>query len=426
MSPKFPFVRLYRGAERPCNRAAVPPDRHAVVMPESEPAAPIFDRDPPAAASVSTGGAASSISDPGPPHATGGLQTPVGPGLWESLLWIAGFFLLEIAGLGLWGAGMSRFRMLAGDAAPTPDDVQRFAQKLMPWILGSVKAVEVLATVLAIRLRFGRGAFRAAGFRPVPLPHAALLGLAIIPTAFLSGQCYALFQGYSDILAKELPFLKSLDEGSSIKSVAKMAAETPLAALVFIIAALPALNEEFLFRAAIGRGLVGRYGAVAGVSLTSMLFAAVHLSPAHAAALLPLAVLMHAGYLSSGSIWSCVGVHFLNNALSVALMKLATLGPKVAGISTDVAEAPFAPLLFVASAACVASTVWLLACMQVRWRLPDGRDWQPPVPSLEPPPPGLGAVPLVTGVSPAAMVTTAACYLLFPVAFAATALLHLR
>ena len=40
-------------------------------------------------------------------------------------------------------------------------------------------------------------------------------------------------------------------------------------------------------------------------------------------------------------------------------------------MATDVTETKFSPLLFLASAACVAATVWLLLRVRLRWLLPE-------------------------------------------------------
>lgn len=361
---------------------------------------------------------------PPPAEQTGRSRAPFGPGLWESLLWILGFFAIELVGGAVWVLGVMLFDAASTGRMTPPNQIADRLKPIMPWMIGSVKLAEVLAALVAIRLRFGPRAFRVTGFRAVPLPHVVILGLAVLPTAFLSGQSYALFSGYWNLWTQDNPFLRSLNDMSSIKEVQEMAEATPLAVLVLIIAVFPALNEEFVFRAAVGRGLLARYGLVAGIALTSMLFAAVHLSPVHAAALLPLAVLMHVGYLSSGSIWACVGVHFLNNALSVGLMKLATVVEEVGGVAADVTDTKFSPLVFLSSSACVAATVWLLWHLRVRWLLPDGSEWRTDFPSTEPPPLGADAVPVVPGIPAGPLWVTAVAYLSFPVAFGVAAALR--
>ncbi|MGC1276132.1 MAG: CPBP family intramembrane glutamic endopeptidase [Planctomycetaceae bacterium] len=342
--------------------------------------------------------------------------TPLGPGLLESLLWILGFFFMEIAGSTVWVTAVMLYHTVKTGQMPPPSELPSLLAPVMSWMIGTIKFAEVVVALLAIRLRFGRQAFRATGFRRIPAMHAVVLGLAVLPTAFLSGQSFALLQGFWGRLTQLAPGLKVFDGFSSIEAVQAMAESTPLAVLVLIIAVFPALNEEFVFRAAIGRGLLARYGLIAGIALTSMFFAAVHLHPVHALALLPLAVLMHVGYLSSGSIWAPVGVHFLNNALSVMLMKLATVETDIAGMATDVTEAQFSPLLFFASAACVGATIWLLMEVRIRWKRPDGDRWRPERLSVEPPPAGLDAAPTVPVPPTAAIVTAAVCYTLYPVA----------
>jgi hypothetical protein len=349
---------------------------------------------------------------------------PIGPGLWEALLWIIGFFAIELASSFVWGAGITGY-LFATEGGLQPDRLKQVVAELMPWMIGSAKLVEVAAAVFAIRLRFGAGALRATGFRRVPVLQGVILIFAVLPAAVLCSQLYALAHFYWEWLAHNVAFLRRFLEGlehaSSIETVQKMAESNHWTLLVLVIAVFPALNEEFVFRAAIGRGLLGRYGLVAGIALTSMLFAAVHLSPIHAFALVPLAVLLHVGYLSSGSIWWPVGLHFCNNALSVGAMELATLAPGVEDIAS---ETKFSIVLFLASLACVATTVWLLRKIQVRWVLPDGSEWRPPFPTVEPPPAAAEAMRIVPMPPALPLASTAACYLLFPVAVVVGALLN--
>ncbi|MBA3314802.1 MAG: CPBP family intramembrane metalloprotease [Planctomycetaceae bacterium] len=345
-------------------------------------------------------------------------RAPIGPGMWEALLWILGFFLLEIAG-GIIGAMAAfAFQAIRSGGPASPVAINDLLEDAMPWMIGFIKLVEVIAAILAIRLRFGRNAFRMTGFRPIPGLHWGVLCFAVLPTAFVSGQLYALFQGYWNRIAEHVPSLELLEKLSSIETVQAMAESTSLPFLVVIIAVLPALNEEFLFRAAIGRGLLGRYGLVAGVALTSMLFAAMHMSPIHAAALVPLAVLMHIGYLSSGSIWWPVGVHFLNNAMSVVLMKAATMAPEDSRIAAELTESSFSPYLFFASLACVVATIWLLWKIRVQWRRETGEAWEPERLSVEPPPRSLEMTPYVPSPPVATVVLAGLSYLMFPVALA--------
>jgi membrane protease YdiL (CAAX protease family) len=86
---------------------------------------------------------------------------------------------------------------------------------------------------------------------------------------------------------------------------------------VLIVAVGPALGEELFCRGFLGRGLVARYGTVAGISLTSILFGVMHIIPAQAMYAGLLGILLHCLALSGRSLWLAMLAHFLNNALSV-------------------------------------------------------------------------------------------------------------
>src|SRR5205085_9678359 len=90
---------------------------------------------------------------------------------------------------------------------------------------------------------------------------------------------------------------------------------------VLVMAVLPALGEELIFRGLIGRGLLARWGVVAGVLWTSVLFGLVHLNPAQAIAVIPIGVILHFVYLTTGSFWAPVLLHFLNNAFAAVMLK---------------------------------------------------------------------------------------------------------
>ena len=112
-------------------------------------------------------------------------QGPVGPGILESLLWILGFFVIELAGSAVWTFGVMGVHTLKTGQVPHPNEIQTLLVPYMSWMVGTIKFAEVLAAVVAIRLRFGRHAFRLTGFRSVHPVHAVILGLAVLPTAFL-------------------------------------------------------------------------------------------------------------------------------------------------------------------------------------------------------------------------------------------------
>ncbi len=66
-----------------------------------------------------------------------------------------------------------------------------------------------------------------------------------------------------------------------------------VAGLIVAFAVAPALGEELVFRGVIGRGLIARWGLPAGVLITSVMFAAIHVHPAHVVGVIPVGIAMH-------------------------------------------------------------------------------------------------------------------------------------
>ena len=317
------------------------------------------------------------IVDEKPPRASG-------PGIWESIAWIALFVFTELAVGVVWTTIAATLHFVSTGENPGREQLQEIVTRQMPYLLAVVKGFEVLLALVLIRWRFGPKAFRLLGFRPIPLTHVGIAALIVLPTAVMSGQLYALFLQFWEWLAQFAPFLADWNAGSSVETVQEMARTAPWGLLVLAVAVFPALNEEFLFRGLIGRGLVGRYGIVFGIGLTSILFAAVHMSPVHAAALIPLAIVMHVAYLSSGSIWLPVLIHFVNNAMSVIMMIWAVRSAEEA---PEMAQSPLdfslEPLILFSSAFCVAMAIWMFWRMRVEWRIPDGSRWDHAAPAID-------------------------------------------
>jgi hypothetical protein len=96
---------------------------------------------------------------------------------------------------------------------------------------------------------------------------------------------------------------------------------------VFIIAVLPAVGEEFIFRGVLQRLLTDwiKHGFIA-ILFTSLIFSAFHLQ---FYGFIPRLLLgMYFGYLYywSKNIWLVIWAHFLNNALAVTLFFLTNKG----------------------------------------------------------------------------------------------------
>jgi hypothetical protein len=162
--------------------------------------------------------------------------------------------------------------------------------------------------------------------------------------------------------------------------VQQLAQTASLPVLLLIIAVMPAIAEELVFRGVIGRGLVARWGIVPGVLITSCLFAAVHFHPAHALAVVPLGIAMHLVYLATRSFWAPVLLHFLNNAWATAATKMA------AADAANAADPQASPVLLLASVTAVVVLAALLYRTRTRYVRDDGQEWDPGYFTVEAPP----------------------------------------
>ncbi len=123
------------------------------------------------------------------------------------------------------------------------------------------------------------------------------------------------------------------------------------------------LAEEVAFRGLLMRGLERARGPLFAALTSSLLFGLAHGAPAQVIAILPLAWLMARAVQYSGSLWTSVGVHILNNALAVGLGSFLQ-GRDLGGLGGDLAGLKI-PLslglagLLVGAAALAVGTLWL-------------------------------------------------------------------
>ncbi|WP_171188538.1 CPBP family intramembrane glutamic endopeptidase [Alienimonas chondri] len=249
-----------------------------------------------------------------------------------------------------------------------------------------VQAHGALLTLAAFRLRCGR--LSKLGFGLPSGPATAVAVLSMPAVMFACTQWGAVAGWLWSLACEAAPGLKTMDEFSSLTAISELLQNVPLPALLLAAAVCPAVSEELFCRGLLGRGLVARWGVWRGVLLTSVLFCLLHLHPAHAGALLPIAVLLHVAYLSSRSLWLPIGLHFANNAVSLGMAKWALSR----GDLPDPHAAPpvSVPLLLV-STTMAGLAIWALWSVRVRTVRVDahgerGAEVAPRWPTVEPPP----------------------------------------
>jgi len=332
------------------------------------------------------------VAHPEPPQ-------PPGPGLGESFAWMGGMF-----GLQMLGGVMAIFVIMLLYLADTgyfqqPDEPLRdvFDQETVKLLqreysgvlFGTVQSVSVLGVALAAWLRLGRERRRMLPLAPIPWRHVGVILLAFFPLAVLSTQLHTGATWVWTQITELLPFLKPVDQINSMTAVQELGERNSLIALLLMIAVAPAIAEELVFRGIIGRGLIARWGLRTGVLLTSLLFAAMHVHPPHAFALIPLSIFIHLTYLSTRSFCAPMLVHFLNNAFAVVILKLLPYFPEETQQMDQ--EPQFSVILLTCSAGCVVTLMMALWRSRMQFVDHDGSEWTPGYPAVEHPPAELEA-----------------------------------
>jgi len=90
--------------------------------------------------------------------------------------------------------------------------------------------------------------------------------------------------------------------------------------VVLIVAVIPALSEEMLFRGLIQRSYEKGLGPARGIITTGIIFAAFHMNPFSVVPLMALGVYLGFIAYRSGSVWTGVAAHLFNNFIAVAAM----------------------------------------------------------------------------------------------------------
>ena len=176
----------------------------------------------------------------------------------------------------------------------------------------------------------------------------------------------------------------------------------------------PGIGEEIYCRGFLSRGLIARYGVVAGTLFTSLLFGAMHVDPLQSCQAFVLGLGLQFVFLTTRSLWAPIAVHTLNNFAAFLLMSYEEVVP-IPGLSSPPADETVVhtPLLLL-GAATVAflATAGLLMQTRTRWVLSDGSPWSPGYPGAEAPPAWVGAQPIAAAPHLGLVSLTAAAYAL--------------
>ncbi|QVL32018.1 CPBP family intramembrane metalloprotease [Telmatocola sphagniphila] len=183
---------------------------------------------------------------------------------------------------------------------------------ILPTLIVTGQLTAVLFAVGLTFWKFGKQWPRLIALRLPKLDHLILVLLGM-PALFVV--IHSL-----EAVVRYLPDIEISDSGSLKELMSKLVDSTsswPWQLAVFAIGICPAIAEEFFCRGVLGRGLVGRYGFLPGILITSLLFGALHVEPHQAVLATFMGVVLHGCYVASRSFLIPVLIHFLNNSLAV-------------------------------------------------------------------------------------------------------------
>lgn len=237
-----------------------------------------------------------------------------GPGLLESCGWVAFFFVLQI-GFAL----VVLLGMAVAFGARNQPAIEALMSERMDLFLGLTTFFTYLVLIPVGWRRLRPRTTLKLNLSPPTLAQFLLTLSLVMPLGSVADLLFTQGEAALELVLGE--DLAQLREGTDVREALLQLQDAPLWTLILVVAVLPAVGEEFLFRAIIGRGLINRYGIMIGVLVTSFLFACVHLYPPHVLAILPVGIVIHFVYLSTRSYWMPMLFHFTNNALAVAALK---------------------------------------------------------------------------------------------------------
>lgn len=199
----------------------------------------------------------------------------------------------------------------------------KLQQSLGVWGVAATEMVCVLLPAL-VAVAWSRVSPKAALGLGLP-PARVMLGAALAG----AGAFYLVAGGVESLQERVAPMSNELRDQLR-RFIVPAEGPRPLAVDLAVLALLPALCEEALFRGVLLRALAGVSGSAA-VLITSLAFGAFHYSLYKFAPTALLGLVLGALALRSGSLWTSVIAHALNNSVVVVLVRSGHDDPPAPG-----------------------------------------------------------------------------------------------
>ena len=193
----------------------------------------------------------------------------------------------------------------------------------MKWIQGiSSILIFLLPAVLYARISFTGRPLGFLGLRKAEKP--AMYGLAVL--CILVAFPFVIWLGELNQNISLPKWMTAMEKDTARQMEALLKVNSPIDILVnvFIIAVLPAICEELCFRGALQRIMIQcAKSPLTGIIVTSVLFSALHFQFQGFLPRMFLGIVLGALYWYSGSLWTSILAHFVNNGVQVVAVSFA-------------------------------------------------------------------------------------------------------
>ncbi len=298
------------------------------------------------------------------------------PGLWLAVLMVLGIPVVHLTTTLLYMAFAhpELFSQAGGSLA------EKLSSQGLIRLLAYDQAMFVLVAFAAAAAVFRGRFFRVIPFSPPPMRHVTLIFLLVLPLAVMDG-----FLAQQVINFWEAAFGTSPSQGELPQILDGVTKDTPTGLLVLVLALLPALGEELVFRGIIGRGLIAREGLIVGILWTTILFSVVHGNPVQAVGVFFVGMMCHVSYIATRSLWAPILLHFLNNTLPVLALKAMAEQAGDGPLATEQMVGELSPWIALAAMLCVAVLAGLMWKSRVEYLDEEGAVIPQNTPTVESP-----------------------------------------
>lgn len=193
----------------------------------------------------------------------------------------------------------------------------------MKWIQGiSSVLIFLLPAVLYARISFAGRPLEFLGLKKAEKP--AMYGLAVL--CILVAFPFVIWLGELNQNISLPKWMTAMEKDTARQMEALLKVNSPIDIFVnvFIIAVLPAICEELCFRGALQRIMIQcAKSPLTGIIVTSVLFSALHFQFQGFLPRMFLGIVLGALYWYSGSLWTSILAHFVNNGVQVVAVSFA-------------------------------------------------------------------------------------------------------